>query len=81
MDKFFDSGNGGEVVDDSSPRFIPWKPDKPLGYESLHASFLRLIFLQNFAAEILTSDPEELKHDHVKQILVKAGGANYGTGQ
>jgi len=37
--------------------------------------------IQNFAAEILTSDPEELKYDHVKQILVKAGGANYGTGQ
>ena len=45
MDKFFDSGDGGEVVDDSSPRFMPWKPDKPLGYENLHASFLRLTFL------------------------------------
>ncbi|CAH3044959.1 unnamed protein product, partial [Porites lobata] len=37
--------------------------------------------IQNFAAEIFTSHKEELQFDHVKQILVKAGGANYGTGK
>lgn len=37
--------------------------------------------LQNFAAEILTSDKDELELNHVKSILVKAGGANYGVGK
>ncbi|XP_068723103.1 coactosin-like protein [Montipora capricornis] len=37
--------------------------------------------IQNFAVEILTSDLEELTYDHVKAVLVKAGGANYGTGK
>lgn len=40
-----------------------------------------MVYLQNFAAEILTGDPEELSYDHVKAVLVKAGGANYGTGK
>lgn len=31
--------------------------------------------------EILANDPEELDFDHVKSVLVKAGGANYGTGK
>jgi len=35
---------------------------------------------QNFAIEIQTSDLHELKEDHIKSLLVKAGGANYGTG-
>lgn len=37
--------------------------------------------IQNFAAEILTGDPDELSYEHVKTVLVKAGGANYGTGK
>lgn len=37
--------------------------------------------VQNFAVEILANDPEELDFDHVKSVLVKAGGANYGTGK
>lgn len=40
-----------------------------------------MVYFQNFAAEILTSDPDELSHEHVKAVLVKAGGANYGTGK
>jgi len=35
--------------------------------------------LQNFAAEISTSDKEELELNHVKELVVKAGGANYGS--
>jgi len=35
---------------------------------------------QNFALEIQTSDLHELKEDYIKACLVKAGGANYGTG-
>jgi hypothetical protein len=31
--------------------------------------------------EIQTSDPAELEESHIKAILLKAGGANYGTGQ
>lgn len=37
--------------------------------------------IQNFAVEIFTSHEEDLQFDHVKQTLVKAGGANYGTGK
>ncbi|XP_058967632.1 coactosin-like protein [Pocillopora verrucosa] len=37
--------------------------------------------VQAFAVEILANDPEELDFDHVKSVLVKAGGANYGTGK
>jgi hypothetical protein len=36
--------------------------------------------LQNYALEIQTSDIHELKECHIKSLLVKAGGANYGTG-
>jgi len=35
---------------------------------------------QNYAIEIQTSDIHDLKEDHIKSLLVKAGGANYGTG-
>jgi len=36
--------------------------------------------VKNFAIEIQTSDLSELKEDHIKSLLLKAGGANYGTG-
>jgi hypothetical protein len=36
--------------------------------------------LQNFALEIQTSDLHELDEEHIKGLVVKAGGANYGTG-
>lgn len=35
---------------------------------------------QNFAIEIQTSDIYELSENHIKGLLIKAGGANYGTG-
>jgi len=35
---------------------------------------------QNFAIEIQTSDRHDLKEDHIRSAVVKAGGANYGTG-
>lgn len=50
-------------------------------YRRLNLIVVLLTWLQNFAAEIFTSHKEELQFDHVKQILVKAGGANYGTGK
>lgn len=37
--------------------------------------------IQSFAVEVLTSDKSELGYDHVKGLVVKAGGANYGTGK
>ncbi|XP_032232708.1 coactosin-like protein isoform X2 [Nematostella vectensis] len=37
--------------------------------------------LQNFAVEIQADDKSELQYDHVKSVVQKAGGANYGTGQ
>jgi len=37
--------------------------------------------IQNFATEILTGDKDELEMKHIKELLVKAGGANYGTGK
>jgi len=36
--------------------------------------------VKNFAIEIQTSDLSELNEHHIKSLLVKAGGANYGTG-
>jgi len=36
--------------------------------------------LKNYALEIQTSDIHELEEQHIKSLLVKAGGANYGTG-
>ena len=35
---------------------------------------------QNFAVEILTSELVDLEEDVVRDLVVKAGGANYGTG-
>ncbi|XP_031552668.1 coactosin-like protein [Actinia tenebrosa] len=37
--------------------------------------------LKNFAVEILTGEKDELELEHVKKVVQKAGGANYGTGQ
>jgi len=36
--------------------------------------------VKSFAIEIQTSDLSELNEDHIKAMLLKAGGANYGTG-
>jgi len=46
---------------------------------STDKTFVKAI-LQNFAIEIQTSDIHELNEDYIKAQLVKAGGANYGTG-
>jgi hypothetical protein len=35
--------------------------------------------VQNFAAEILASEPADVKYEEVKAKVVKAGGANYGV--
>lgn len=35
--------------------------------------------VQNFAAEILASEPSDVKYEEVKAKVVKAGGANYGV--
>ena len=45
-------------------------------------SFNQLIFysFQNFAIEVATSDLNDLAEEKVKEQIVKAGGANYGTG-
>ena len=43
----------------------------------------RLSFLSHgkiFAKEIQTSERSELQEDYITQELIKAGGANYGTG-
>eukprot|EP00918_Siedleckia_nematoides_P107314 GHVU01234040.1.p1 GENE.GHVU01234040.1~~GHVU01234040.1.p1 ORF type:complete len:160 (+),score=21.97 GHVU01234040.1:56-481(+) len=37
--------------------------------------------IQNFAVEIQTSEKDELSHEFIKSEVMKAGGANYGTGQ
>jgi len=36
--------------------------------------------LQNYAIEIQTSDVHEVEEAYVKDLLLRAGGANYGTG-
>jgi hypothetical protein len=36
--------------------------------------------LKSFALEIQTSDPAEIEENHLREALIKAGGANYGTG-
>lgn len=46
---------------------------------STDKTFVKAV-LQNFALEIQTSDLAELEEDHIKGLLLKAGGANYGTG-
>lgn len=37
--------------------------------------------IQSFACEINIDEEEELEEENIKQALIKAGGANYGTGQ
>ncbi|XP_041375820.1 coactosin-like protein [Gigantopelta aegis] len=37
--------------------------------------------IQNFAVELHITEQEELEQDFIKSALMKAGGANYGTGQ
>jgi len=46
---------------------------------STDKTFVKAI-LKSYALEIQTSDRSELEADHIKALLVKAGGANYGTG-
>lgn len=36
--------------------------------------------IQNFAVELQPSELEELKEDFIRDAVMKAGGANYGTG-
>lgn len=36
---------------------------------------------RNFAVEILANEKSELNYKHIKAVVVKAGGANYGTGR
>lgn len=42
-----------------------------------HLSHHLFLFLQNFAKEIVISDPKELDEDYIREELRKAGGANY----
>jgi len=39
-----------------------------------------LVYIQNYAVEIQTSDKAELALEYVQDALQKAGGASYGTG-
>ena len=41
---------------------------------------LLFYFWQSFAVEILAENIEDVDYDTVKTQLIKAGGANYGTG-
>ena len=40
-----------------------------------------LFYLQNFAVEMLFEDLHDVKENNIKEECMKAGGANYGTGQ
>jgi hypothetical protein len=46
---------------------------------STDKTFVKAVF-QNFAIEIQTSDVSELEESYIKEHLLRAGGANYGTG-
>ena len=35
---------------------------------------------QNFAVELQVESTDELNYEHFRDAVVKAGGANYGTG-
>eukprot|EP00121_Abeoforma_whisleri_P002305 Awhi_evm1s2063 len=37
--------------------------------------------IRNFAYECLATETAELKYDAIKKEVIKAGGANYGTGK
>ncbi len=39
-----------------------------------------IFFFQNYAVEIQADDISELEYDNIKNLALKAGGANYGTG-
>ncbi len=39
-----------------------------------------IFFKKNFAVEVATSEVTDLAEAHIKELIVKAGGANYGTG-
>ena len=43
-------------------------------------SFNIWLFLKNFAVELAASDINDLDETNIKALLIKAGGANYGTG-
>lgn len=46
---------------------------------STDKTFVKAV-LQNFAVEIQTSDVSEINEDNIRSLMLKAGGANYGTG-
>lgn len=75
---------GDELSKRAKFAFITWIGESVSGLlkgkVSTDKSVVKQI-IQNFATEILASDPEELKLDNVKALVVKAGGANYGTGK
>lgn len=37
--------------------------------------------MKNFAVEIAASELVDLQADKIKESIIKAGGANYGTGE
>eukprot|EP01137_Pigoraptor_chileana_P002865 Opistho-2@2397 len=75
---------GDELSKRAKFAFIAWIGDgvNPLrkAKVSTDKAFVKQI-VQSFACEILASDKNELKFADVKAKVVKAGGANYGTGR
>lgn len=61
--------------------------DKALVKDVITVSFIFIFFffifgffVQNFAVELATSDLADLEEERIKELLIKAGGANYGNG-
>ncbi|XP_020623061.1 coactosin-like protein, partial [Orbicella faveolata] len=73
---------GDELSKRAKFAFITWIGESVSGIlkgkVSTDKSIVKQV-IQNFAAEISTSDKEELELNHVKELVVKAGGANYGS--
>ena len=38
-------------------------------------------YFQSFAVDMMSDDIHEVKEDKIKELVIKAGGANYGPGK
>lgn len=58
------------------PKVSPMKKAKM----STEKAFVKQVIL-NFAVELLFDDLHEVREDKIREELIRAGGANYGTGR
>lgn len=75
--------SGDELSKRSKFAFVTWMGPNlgalKRGKMSTDKAFVKEV-LQSFAVEINSTEIDELDENHIRTVIQKAGGANYGTG-